>query len=96
MNDSKKISEKKRENIFDSITQKSVCFGIGWADSGEIDELNILNATYLAMRRAVENMNIRPQFALVDGNRMKGLDIPFECIVKGAVSYTHLRRLNIL
>lgn len=82
LNDSKKISEKKREELFAEITETALV-GVGFATPEEIDELNILNATFLAMRRAVENLPTAPAFALVDGNRIKGLPCEAACIVKG-------------
>lgn len=82
LNDSKKLSEAKRERLYDQITAECV-WSTGIADPKEIDELNILNATYLAMRRAVEGLKMKPEFALVDGNRVRGLPVPAECIVKG-------------
>ncbi len=69
INDSKKISEKKREAVFDLICEKAIAYGIGSASETEIDEINILNATFLAMKRAVENMGLKPDLVLVDGNR---------------------------
>lgn len=83
LNDSKKLSEKKREALFDTVKINAVSYGIGWASEQEIDELNILQATFLAMRRAVEAMSVPADYALVDGNRMPSLDISGEAIVKG-------------
>ena len=83
VNDSKKISEKKREYLFDVIKEKSVCFNIAFATAEEIDDVNILNATFLAMKRAVQGLKESPDFALVDGNRLPSLDIPCAAIVKG-------------
>ena len=84
LDDSKKLSEKKREELFDIICQKAVAYGIASASEQEIDEINILNATFLAMCRAVEQMKVSCDYALVDGNRTpKGLMIPSETIVKG-------------
>lgn len=84
LDDSKKLSEKKREALFDVICEKAVAYGIACANEHEIDEVNILNATFLAMCRAVENMNVPCDYALVDGNRTpKGLKIPSQTIVKG-------------
>lgn len=83
VNDSKKLSEKKREMLFDKIIEECVCYAIGTASEKEIDEINILQATYLAMRRAVEGLEIKPDYVLIDGNRMPPLDIPAETIVKG-------------
>ena len=83
VNDSKKLSEKKREMLFDKIIEECVCYSIGTASEKEIDEINILQATYLAMKRAVEGLEIKPDYVLIDGNRMPPLDIPAETIVKG-------------
>lgn len=83
VNDSKKLSEKKREMLFDKIIEECVCYAIGTASEKEIDEINILQATYLAMKRAVEGLEIKPDYVLIDGNRMPPLDIPAETIVKG-------------
>lgn len=83
LDDSKKLSETKREILFDVVKEKALAYGIGWADEKEIDEYNILQATFLAMRRAVENMPVAAGYALVDGNSMPPLAIPGETIVKG-------------
>lgn len=83
LNDSKKLSEKKREALFQPILSQALSYGIGWASEAEIDELNILQATFLAMCRAVEAMELPPDYALVDGNRMPALAIPGKAIVKG-------------
>ncbi len=83
LNDSKKLSEKRREELYGPITLQAVSFGIGWASEAEIDEINILQATFLAMRRAVDNLNPPADYALVDGNRMPLLSIPGKAIVKG-------------
>lgn len=83
VNDSKKISEKKREALFDIICEKAVAYSIATASEKEIDEINILQATYLAMKRAVEGLDVKADYALIDGNRLPCLDIPAECIVKG-------------
>ena len=69
INDSKKLSEKKRDALFDLICEKAVSYGIGTASEAEIDEINILNAAFLAMKRAVEQLSVKPDLALVDGNR---------------------------
>lgn len=83
VNDSKKLSEKKRDLLFDKIIEECVCCGIGVADEKEIDEINILQATFLAMRRAVDSLDIKPDIALIDGNKKPGLDIDEWDIVKG-------------
>ena len=83
VNDSKKITEKKREMLFDFVKENALAWGIGEASETEIDEINILQATFLAMHRAVDNLQISADFALVDGNRIQGLDIPLECVIGG-------------
>ncbi|MCI9543927.1 MAG: ribonuclease HII [Acutalibacter muris] len=83
LNDSKKLSEVKREALFDVVKEMALSYGIGWASEQEIDEYNILQATFLAMRRAMEAMPVCADYALVDGNRMPPLAIPGETIVKG-------------
>ncbi|MBE6741766.1 MAG: ribonuclease HII [Ruminococcaceae bacterium] len=96
VNDSKKISEKKREELFDVICEKALAYCIASADEKEIDEINILNATYLAMKRAVEGLNIAADYALIDGNRLPQLDIPAECIVKGDAKSESIACASIL
>ena len=83
LNDSKKLSAKKRDVLFDLIKENAISYGIGMASPAEIDELNILNATMLAMRRAIEQLNVAADFALVDGNVIRGFSIPAVSIVKG-------------
>ena len=84
LNDSKKLSETKREALYDEIIASSCDWGVGIATPEEIDAYNILNATYLAMCRAAERLKQTPSFALIDGNRIpKGLQIPAEAVVKG-------------
>ncbi len=96
INDSKKISEKKREQIFEIITQNSIAYGIGFATETEIDEINILNATFLAMKRAVENMGIEPDLVLVDGNRKPGTGFEEITIVKGDAKSISIAAASIL
>lgn len=89
LNDSKKLTEKKRERLYDEIISRAVAYGIAEATPSEIDEINILNASMLAMKRAIEAMEIKADFALIDGNHARGFDIPAEPIVKGdALSYS--------
>ena len=84
LNDSKKISEKKREMLFDIIIEKALAYSIAYGSLKEIEEYNILEATYIAMNRAIEGLNIKADFALIDGNRVpKGIKIPCETVVKG-------------
>ena len=83
LTDSKKLTDKKRRELFPIIEEQALAYGIGWASQEEIDDINILQATFLAMSRAVEQLNIRPDLALVDGNRAPTLDLPVETVVKG-------------
>ena len=83
INDSKKLSEKKRELLFDEIIEKAEAYCVSTASVKEIDTLNILQATFLAMKRAVDGLKIKPELALIDGNRLPPLDIPAKDIVKG-------------
>lgn len=83
VNDSKKLTEKKREALFPEIKEKALAYSVASASEKEIDEINILNATYLAMSRAVEGLSVKADYALIDGNRMPRLSIPGETIVKG-------------
>lgn len=83
VNDSKKLSEKKRETLYDVIKEKSIAYSIAFATVDEIEEMNILNATMLAMKRAVEGLDIPADYAMIDGNKCPPLDIPCESIVKG-------------
>lgn len=83
LNDSKKLTAKRREALYDIITEQALAYGIAFASELEIDEINILQATFLAMRRAVEQLGVQPELALVDGNRDPGLGIPTRTIVKG-------------
>ena len=88
LDDSKKLTEKKREKLYDIILEKAIC-SIAWATPAEIDEYNILNATMLAMRRAVEGRPVKADFALIDGNCSRGFEIPTQTVVKGdAKSYS--------
>ena len=83
LNDSKKLSEKKREVLYEQIKNSAVAYNIAFATEKEIDEMNILNATFLAMRRAVEGLSVSPDIALIDGNRSPVLSIPSRTVVKG-------------
>ena len=96
LNDSKKLSEKKREQLFDVIQETAISTSIAFATEQEIDEINILQATFLAMRRACEGLSVRPDYALIDGNRMPPLDIPGETIVKGDACSANIAAASIL
>ena len=89
LNDSKKLTEKKREALFEIIKEKAIAYSIAEATPEEIDEINILNASMLAMRRAVDGLSVKADFALIDGNHSRGFDIPTLPVVKGdAKSYS--------
>ena len=96
LNDSKKLSEKKRELLFDIIKEKAVAWGVGSASEREIDEINILNATFLAMKRAVEALGVTPDIALVDGNRKPKTGIYEETIVKGDAKCISIAAASVL
>lgn len=84
LNDSKKLSEKKREALFEDICREALAYGIASASVEEIEEYNILQATFLAMRRAVESLSVTPELLLIDGNRTPpGLTVPSRTLVKG-------------
>lgn len=83
VNDSKKLSEKKREKLYDDIIENALAYGIGMSDVSVIEEVNILNATKLAMKQAIENLQIKPDYVLIDGNQMIDIDIPGETVVSG-------------
>ena len=83
LNDSKKLSEKKREALYDEILERAVSYGIAFATVEEIEEHNILGATFLAMNRAIARLDPKPELALIDGNRCTGIEIPSRCIVGG-------------
>ncbi|HDR1495856.1 TPA: ribonuclease HII [Pasteurella multocida] len=96
LNDSKKLSEKKRLLLAEEIKQKALAWSLGRAEAEEIDQLNILHATMLAMKRAVENLKIQPHFVLVDGNRVPELMIPAQAIVKGDGLVAEISAASIL
>ena len=83
LDDSKKLTERKREKLFDIIKEQAIAYAIAEATPAEIDEINILNASMLAMRRAVEALDVPADFALIDGNCSRGFNIPTETVVKG-------------
>ena len=83
LNDSKKLSDKKRRELYPVIKETAMAYGIAFADHSEIDEINILQATYLAMERALAQLQVKPDIALIDGNRAKDFGIPVQTVVKG-------------
>lgn len=83
LNDSKKLTDKKRRELYDIIIEQAVSYGIAFASEQEIDEINILQATFLAMERAIQKLSPQPELALIDGNRTKDFGLPVRTIVKG-------------
>ena len=94
--DSKTLTAARRERLFDEIRAKALCCSIAEASVEEIDRLNILQATLLAMRRAVQGLRLKPTLALVDGNRLPRLDVPAEAIVKGDARVAAISAASIL
>ena len=96
LNDSKKLSEKKRELLYDEIIEKAVSYGIAFATVEEIEEKNILEATFLAMNRAIEKLSVRPALALIDGNRDKGIAVEARCVIGGDGKCADIAAASIL
>lgn len=96
LNDSKKLTPKKREELYGVILQTALAYGIGFASEDEIDKVNILQATFLAMRRAFDSLKLRPDCALVDGNRMPRLGVETRLIVKGDTLSASIAAASIL
>lgn len=96
LNDSKKLSEKRREEIFDEIIEKAVSYHIFSVNEKVIDEINILEATYKAMGGAMEGLEVVPDFVLIDGNRIKGIELPHETVVKGDLKCASIAAASIL
>ena len=96
LNDSKKLSEKKREELYDVIIEKSLAYGIAFADVEEIETYNILAATFRAMNRAISMLSVKPQLALIDGNRNKDIEIESRCVVKGDSNCADIAAASVL
>ena len=96
LTDSKKLSEKKRLALAEEIKEKALCWSLGRAEPEEIDSLNILHATMLAMQRAVEGLSITPDFVLVDGNRVPNFSMPAQAVVKGDALVQEISAASIL
>ena len=96
LDDSKKLSDKRRRELFPVIKESAVAYGIAFADHNEIDEINILQATYLAMERAMQQLQLRPQLALIDGNRAKDFGLPVETVVHGDSRSASIAAASIL
>ena len=96
LNDSKKLSDKRRREIFPIIKEQALAYGIGFASHEEIDEINILQATYLAMERALAQLKLSPELALIDGNRAKDFGIPVRTVVKGDSLSANIAAASVL
>ncbi len=96
LNDSKKISEKKREKLFDEIKEVALGYAVATASVEEIDEFNIRNATYMAMNRAIEALEIKPDYVIVDGDCITNCNYPHECVVKGDARSLSIAAASIL
>ena len=96
LNDSKKLSDKRRRALFDEIIAQAITYGIAFATEQEIDEINILQATFLAMRRALAQLSIQPSIALIDGNRETDFGLPVRTIVKGDSLSANIAAASIL
>ncbi len=96
LNDSKKLSEKKREALYDVIISSAAAYGIAFAEVEEIERLNILRATFLAMNRAIAQLSVKPALALIDGNRNTGIEMPSRCIIKGDSRCADIAAASIL
>lgn len=96
LNDSKKLTDKKRETLYDVICENALTYGIAFASVEEIESINILNAAMLAMNRAIEKLEPRPQLALIDGNRNSAINIPSRCVIKGDAKCADIAAASIL
>ena len=96
LDDSKKLSDKRRRELFPIIKEQAIAYGIGLASHEEIDEINILQATFLAMERALAQLSVRPELALIDGNREKDFGLPVKTVVKGDSLSANIAAASIL
>ena len=96
LNDSKKLTDKRRRELFPLIQEKALAYGIAFASHEEIDEINILQATYLAMERALAQLQLKPQLALIDGNRAKDFGLPVMTVVKGDSRSANIAAASVL
>lgn len=96
LDDSKKVTEKRRAVLFDEIRERAIAYGVAFASVGEIESLNILGATYLAMNRAIAQLDPVPELALIDGNRSEGIDFPCRCVVDGDAKCADIAAASIL
>ncbi|MBR4770864.1 MAG: ribonuclease HII [Clostridia bacterium] len=96
LNDSKKLTPKQRDRLFDTVREVAIAYAIGMASPEEIDQLNILNATMLAMRRAIEGLPVKADFALIDGNCARGIDLPHKTVISGDALSVSISAASIL
>ena len=96
LTDSKKLTDKKRRELYPLIMEQAVAYGIGFATEQEIDEINILQATFLAMQRALDQLTVKPDLALIDGNREKDFGLPVKTVVKGDSLSANIAAASIL
>ena len=96
LNDSKKLTDKKRRELFPVICEQAIAYGIGYASEKEIDEINILQATFLAMQRAIDQLEGKADFALIDGNREKDFGLPVMTVVKGDSRSANIAAASVL
>lgn len=96
LNDSKKLSDKRRRELFPVICGQALSYGIAFATEQEIDEINILQATFLAMERAISQLKIRPELVLIDGNRQKDFGLPVKTVVKGDSLSANIAAASVL
>ena len=96
LDDSKKLSDKRRRELFPIIKEQAIAYGIGLASHAEIDEINILQATFLAMERAIAGLQVKPEFALIDGNREKDFGLPVKTVVKGDSLSANIAAASVL
>lgn len=96
LTDSKKLTDKKRRELYPLIMEQAVSYGIGYASEQEIDERNILQATFLAMQRALDQLTVKPDLALIDGNRQKDFGIPAKTVVKGDSLSANIAAASVL
>lgn len=96
LNDSKKLTEKKREALFDVIIENAVSYGIAFSTVEEIEEMNILNASMLAMNRAISQLDPVPELSLIDGNRNSAIEYPSRCVIKGDAKCADIAAASIL
>ena len=96
LNDSKKLTDKKRRELFPVICEQAIAYGIAFADEKEIDQINILQATFLAMKRAVDGLAAKPDYIMVDGNKLPSFDVPAQYVIKGDALSASIAAASVL